>query len=136
MLFRSDVRVVVAEDWAEGMAASLRAGLAAVPPESDAVVVTLVDLPDVDAPVIARLRAHAGRQALARAVYGGRPGHPVLLGRDHLAAIARAAEGDRGAGPYLRAHAATPVECGDLATGRDEDTPAAGSRDLPSPPPS
>ncbi len=54
-----------------------------------AVVVLLVDLPDVGAAVLARVLAarggRRGRQVLARAAYDGMPGHPVLLGRDHWA---------------------------------------------------
>ena len=42
-----DVTAVVATDWAEGMGASLRTGLAALPPDVDAVLVHLVDLPGV-----------------------------------------------------------------------------------------
>ncbi len=45
-----DVAVVVAADWAEGMGASLRAGLDCVADtDADAALVSLVDLPDVTA---------------------------------------------------------------------------------------
>ena len=67
--------------------------------------------------------AKPGADALARAGFEGRPGHPVLLGRDHWAAVAAEAHGDRGAGPYLRAHAALEVDCADLWAGADLDTP-------------
>jgi CTP:molybdopterin cytidylyltransferase MocA len=120
------VAVVVAEDWAAGMGASLRAGLADPSLDgADAVVVALVDLPDVGAEVVRRLLGSApvGGTALARSSYGGRPGHPVLLGREHWAGVAETAEGDRGAREYLRTHDPVLVECGDLATGRDVDTP-------------
>ncbi|NUS50866.1 MAG: NTP transferase domain-containing protein, partial [Nocardioidaceae bacterium] len=72
------VSTVVADDWDEGMGASLRAGLRAVDGSADdGVLVTLVDLPDVDASVVARVAgAAAGPGALARATYEGRPGHP------------------------------------------------------------
>jgi CTP:molybdopterin cytidylyltransferase MocA len=120
-------RLVVAEDWAEGMGASLRAGLAGAYPDSDAVVLTLVDLPDVTADVVRRVVAAAtGPGDLARATYGGVPGHPVLLGRDHWDGVGASATGDKGARDYLRTHEVTLVECGDLATGADVDTP--GSR--------
>ncbi|AVM00406.1 molybdopterin-guanine dinucleotide biosynthesis protein MobA [Gordonia iterans] len=112
-------RVIVAADWAAGMSASLRAGLSAA--TGDAVLVHLVDLPDVGPAVIRRLLTRAAPDALARAVYGGRPGHPVLIGRDHLEPAAAAAAGDRGARDYLASAAVTPIECGDLATGRDVD---------------
>jgi CTP:molybdopterin cytidylyltransferase MocA len=118
-----EASVVVAEDWAEGMGASLRAGLAALEPGFDAVVVTLVDLPDVGAPVIARLLAlEPDTTTLARASYDGRPGHPVLVGGDHVAGVIAAAHGDRGARDYLAAHDHVLVECGDLATGYDVDS--------------
>jgi nicotine blue oxidoreductase len=119
------VRAVEAPDWAEGMGASLRAGLAALEDtEADAAVVHLVDLPGVTAAAVARLAAVAGHDALARAAYGGRPGHPVLLGRAHWAEVRAAAVGDAGARGYLAGRADVMlVECGDLADPDDVDTP-------------
>lgn len=123
---------VLAPDWERGMGASLRAGLTALSqpdaggPEAGgpgAAVVHLVDLPDVGAEVVRRLVALAAPDAVARAAYRGQPGHPVLLGRDHWAAVAASATGDRGARDWL---AGRPdlvlVECGDLAGGADIDT--------------
>lgn len=126
--------IIVAEQWAEGQSASLRAGLAVLDADADAdaVVVTLVDLPDVTAEVVRRvLAAGAEPSALSRAVYDGRPGHPVLLGRDHWPAVAAVATGDDGAKPYLRAHDVLGVECVDLATGRDQDTPPSAPPEEP-----
>jgi nicotine blue oxidoreductase len=113
-----------ADDWAEGMGASLRAGLSALASTGHAVaLVSLVDLPDVDAGVVARLVASAtGPGDLARAAYDGVPGHPVLIGRDHWEGVIRTATGDRGARDYLAAHEVGLVECGDLATGADVDS--------------
>ena len=81
-----DVTAVEAAEWAEGMGASLRAGLAALP-EVDAVLVHLVDLPGVTAAAVARLAADAGPATLRRAAYRGRPAHPVVLGREHWAGM-------------------------------------------------
>jgi CTP:molybdopterin cytidylyltransferase MocA len=121
-----DVHVVVAHDWAEGMGASLRTGLADADADADAVLVTLVDLPDVTADVVRRVVAAAtGPGVLARATYDGRPGHPVLIGRDHWAGAGAEATGDKGARDYLAAHDVAEVECGDLATGQDVDAPGA-----------
>lgn len=115
-------RVVVAEDWSAGMSASLRAGLAAVGPAADAALVSLVDLPDLVPAVVERVRAAAvGAGSLARASYDGEPGHPVLLGRDHWAAVLDVAHGDRGARDFLTSADVTLVECGDLAGGQDVD---------------
>jgi len=117
------VAAVVADDWDEGMGASLRAGLAALP-DADAALVSLVDLPDVDARVVRRVVATAGDPAdLARAAYDGVAGHPVLLGRDHWAGVVATASGDAGARDYLRGRDVRLVECGDLATGQDVDAP-------------
>jgi CTP:molybdopterin cytidylyltransferase MocA len=129
-LVPDDVRAVLAEDWADGMGASLRAGLRALAelPEVDAALVHLVDLPGVGAPAIARLaeKAAEGPSVLARAAYHGAPGHPVLLGRAHWAGVRAAARGDAGARDYLAGHPALRlVESGELADPRDVDTPEA-----------
>ena len=121
-LLAPDVEIVVAEDWADGMGASLRAGLRALD-DGDAVLVHLVDLPDVSAAVVARVLAMTAADAatLARASYEGRPGHPVLLGRDHWAPVIESARGDRGARDYLAIHDPLLVPCDDLASGADVD---------------
>lgn len=116
------IEVVVAADWSDGMAASLRVGLAAVTRDAP-VLVSLVDLPDVGAEVMARvLAAPAGPTDLARAVYDGRPGHPVLIGASHLDPLMVSLHGDVGARAYLERHDVTLVECGDLASGVDVDS--------------
>ncbi len=118
------VEVVVAEDWAEGMGASLRCGLDRLGalPGPTAVLVGLVDLPDVGSDVVRRVLAGgASRSALRRAAYGGVPGHPVLIGRDHWAGVCESAAGDQGARGYLAGRDVELVECGDLASGRDVD---------------
>lgn len=106
---------VVCADWEQGLSASLRCGLEALP-EAGRIAVTLGDIPTVTPEVMRRLLdAPDG----SRATYRGRPGHPVVLGP---AQLARAAElsGDRGARALLEGE--LEVECGDLACGRDVDT--------------
>jgi CTP:molybdopterin cytidylyltransferase MocA len=120
-----EVTLVEAADWSRGMATSLRRGLEAVQHDQpQAVLVHLVDLPDVGADVVRRLLREAPPHpaVLARAVYAGRPGHPVLIGRDHLQAIMVGVHGDTGAKDYLARHNAEDVECGDLAGGQDHDS--------------
>jgi molybdenum cofactor cytidylyltransferase len=96
--------VVEAPDWAEGMAASLRAGLAAVAAKADAVVVMLADMPEIGAPAIDRLIAafdpEEGREICRALAADGRPGHPVLFGRRFFETLAGLA-GDRGAREVL-----------------------------------
>jgi CTP:molybdopterin cytidylyltransferase MocA len=111
-----DAEPVVAEDWAEGQAASLRRGVEELG-DAEKVIVTLGDEPLITPSAIAWL---ASQPAPARAVYDGRPGHPVVLGPEQLAAI-RGLSGDRGARDLLGS--ARMVECGHLSSGRDVDTP-------------
>ncbi|KRE39562.1 molybdopterin-guanine dinucleotide biosynthesis protein MobA [Janibacter sp. Soil728] len=118
-------------DWADGLGASLAHGLRVLESSAaDAALIHLVDLPDVTAEVAARLlQGEMGVASLRRAVYSGVVGHPVLVGRDHWAPLVAELSGDRGAGGYLRRHGADEIECGDLATGLDVDTPGEDARD-------
>ena len=114
-------RPVVADDWASGTSASLRAGLAAVQ-DAELAVLMLVDTPDVGADVVARVLHAAATSGLARATYEGRPGHPVVIARRHWPALEAALHGDEGARRFLAGRDdVVAVECGDLATGVDVD---------------
>ncbi len=121
------VTIVVEPGWAEGMGASLRAGLAALlrcDPPPEAVLIHLVDLPGVSPDAVARLGALSTPDVLARAAYAGTPAHPVLIGRSHWTAVAGSASGDAGARGYLAGNPAVElVECGDVADPGDIDTP-------------
>ncbi|MFW0795997.1 NTP transferase domain-containing protein [Gordonia sp. CPCC 205515] len=113
-------------DWSVGLSATVRRALDAASERGwAAMVLHVVDTPDVGPEVVARLLATTGadRAALARAVYDGGPGHPVYLGADHFDAVGATLSGDTGAGRYLAAHTdvVVGVECGDLATGVDHD---------------
>lgn len=117
------VDVVIAAKWAEGMSESLVAGLAALrETPADAALVMLVDLPDVTGEVVGRLVKDADATSLRRASYGGTPGHPALIGRDHWGGVMETTVGDFGARPYLEAHPHDLIECADLATGVDVDS--------------
>jgi CTP:molybdopterin cytidylyltransferase MocA len=105
---------VICPDWASGQSASLRRGVAALS-DASKVIVTLGDEPLISPSAIRRF---VEQPPGARAVYGGRPGHPVVLGPAEMAAVARLT-GDRGAREILGGPA---VECSDLCSGRDVDT--------------
>ncbi|MGJ1427858.1 nucleotidyltransferase family protein [Clavibacter sepedonicus] len=122
----ADAGVVRADDWADGMSASLRAALraaAALDPPPVALAVVPVDVPDLDAATVRRVldAATVEPPTLRQAVFRGRPGHPALLGRDHWAPLAASVRGDEGARRYLAAHDAQLVEAADLSTGADVD---------------
>lgn len=111
-----DAEPVICEQWREGISASLRCGVDALP-DAERVIVTLGDQPLVTPEVIVKfLRAKPG----TRATYDGRPGHPVVLGPEQLHA-AGALQGDRGARELLGE--APTIECAALCSGRDIDTP-------------
>ncbi len=121
------VRLVHAPDHAEGLSASLRAGLAALPGDVDAALVCLGDMPLVTARMLDRLLAaydpDEGR-TIVLPTFRGRPGNPMLWDRRWFADIA-ALRGDSGARQLLAARAehAVEVEIGEDAVLRDFDTP-------------
>src|SRR6201999_1406725 len=78
------VRFVHAQDYAEGLSASLKAGIAAVPPDCAAAIVCLGDMPLVTGRMIDRLMsmydADEGR-LIALPTYRGKQGNPMLWDR-------------------------------------------------------
>jgi molybdenum cofactor cytidylyltransferase len=117
-----DAEAVVCEDWAEGQAASLRRGLEELE-EAEAVIVMLGDQPGITPQVVAMIMDCVDSPALAaRAVYDGRPGHPVMIKRELFGRI-RELRGDVGARSVLEGVGARMVEAGHLCDPRDIDTP-------------
>ena len=118
-------REVHCPTWERGMGASLRAGLETLPPGTRTVAIHLVDLPDVGVAVVRRV-IEAGQEGLARAVFDGRPGHPVVLAHGHVPGLLAALDDAAGAANFLRSRSdLVEVECADLATGQDRDVPTS-----------
>jgi len=122
-----DVTAITTRHWHEGLSASVRAGLAqADRMDADYAVLHVIDTPDVDAAVVSRVlgRALSSESGLARAYFGQRPGHPVVIARRHWPEVLALISGDRGAGAYLSTrHDVEIVDCADLAGGQDIDEP-------------
>jgi molybdenum cofactor cytidylyltransferase len=99
----ADVAIIHASDWAEGMAASLRAGVAALSPRAEGVCVFLGDMPLVPVGLSGALvvAAEAAGYA-ARPRCGGKPGHPVAFTRAAFPDLL-ALQGDQGATALLKA---------------------------------
>jgi CTP:molybdopterin cytidylyltransferase MocA len=80
----TSARAVSCPEWERGPGASLRCGLNALRPETEAAVVVLADGPELAPEAIDRVidtwRAGDGR--VVAATYGGIRLHPVLLDRD------------------------------------------------------
>jgi CTP:molybdopterin cytidylyltransferase MocA len=121
----ASARPVVACDWAEGMSASLRAGIAALETgAADHAVLMTVDTPDIGADAVNRVltAARTSSSGIARAGYGRRPGHPVVIGRPHWPDLVATLHGDEGARSFLASRSDVLwVDCADLATGVDID---------------
>jgi molybdenum cofactor cytidylyltransferase len=102
-------------DWQEGIASSIRAGVAAAGaavPACDGALLLLVDQPRVDADLLRRLLARFEEGGGARVVasaYGGGRGVPAVFPRASFPALA-ALRGDRGAKPLLEAQRAEVLE--------------------------
>lgn len=127
-LARLEVQIVHNPDFSQGLATSLKAGLAHVPAEAAGALVVLADMPGVTAAVLDRLiqafRARNG-PAIALPTVEGKRGNPVLWSRDFFPELATVS-GDTGARHLLGAHeeAIERVEIG-AAAGLDVDTPEA-----------
>ncbi|PZP43386.1 MAG: 4-diphosphocytidyl-2C-methyl-D-erythritol kinase [Azospirillum brasilense] len=126
------VRFVHAPDHAEGLSASLRAGLGAVPAVCEGALVCLGDMPLVGPGTLDRILdgfdPAAGR-SVVQPVHEGQPGNPVLWGREFFTEIG-ALTGDRGARGLLALHAAhlAAVPVTEDSVLRDFDTPEALER--------
>ena len=96
-----DLEVIVVTDFAEGMGASLRTAVAALPGEAAGVFIFLGDMPRIP-PGLAQTLAEglAAGFDLAAPRFEGRRGHPVLFGRTCFPALL-ALEGDTGARDLL-----------------------------------
>jgi molybdenum cofactor cytidylyltransferase len=120
------VRLVHAADYADGLAASLKAGIAAVPPEAAAALVCLGDMPLVTGRMIDRLLeaydADEGR-LIVLPTFRGKQGNPMLWDRRFFAEILQLT-GDSGARAMLSRHMehVAEVEMGEDAVLRDFDT--------------
>jgi CTP:molybdopterin cytidylyltransferase MocA len=124
-----DVRIVRIGDAASGMAASLRAGVAALDAACDGALVVVTDQPALDARHLQALCAawHAAPACAIASAYAGVTGVPALLPRSWFGAVALLA-GDVGARELLRSRPdVIAFAAPDLA--RDIDTP----RDLNAP---
>jgi len=110
------------ERWAEGQSASLAAGLRELA-GCDRVVVALGDQPGMTAESVRRvLGALDDGVRAARAIYGGRRGHPVAVDSSLFDEL-RAVTGDTGGRAVLVRAGAMDVACDDVGGGGDVDTP-------------
>jgi molybdenum cofactor cytidylyltransferase len=123
------VRFVHNPDYAEGLSTSVKAGIAAVPPEADAALISLGDMPQVDTRLVDRLVAAfdpAKGALIVLPTFEGKRGNPVLWSRRFFHDLSEL-QGDVGArhliGAYPDAVAEVPADS--RAVFFDIDTPDA-----------
>jgi molybdenum cofactor cytidylyltransferase len=124
------VAIVEAERFADGLSATLAAGIAAVPDDAEGVLVVLGDMPLVRTGttdlLLAAFRASGAAAPIVVPTHDGRRGNPVLWHRAHLPALA-ALDGDGGGRSLLAARAddVVTVATDDGGVLADIDTPGA-----------
>ena len=110
--------------WAEGLATSIRTGIAALPRSCAGAMVVLADQAAIGAAQYVQLAA-LWRQApdsIAAAYYSGSAGAPAIFPRRLFGALL-ALEGDVGARGLLRAHASDLITLAMPSAALDLDTP-------------
>jgi molybdenum cofactor cytidylyltransferase len=124
-----DVAFVANPDFAQGLSTSLKAGLRALPGETDGALILLGDMPRIAAADLDRLIAafaDEGGEAIIAPLHDGKRGNPVVWPRAYFAEMLEL-EGDTGAGRLLAAHAdrVRGIDLGTDAILADVDTPEA-----------
>lgn len=98
------VTPVAVPEAEEGMGASIRTGIAALPPGSRAVMILPADMPELTAEDLRQVAAQMEGSPLPilRGASGDRPGHPVIFPADLFPRL-ETIGGDRGASPVIAA---------------------------------
>lgn len=124
LLKHSPGTVIVNRQWREGMASSIRAGIARLPPSCAGVMLVLADQACVATEDLRRLAGAWRRQPLciAAASYGATTGAPAIFPR-HVFAELAGLRGDCGARALLKRHADRLVRVPMASAAFDLDTP-------------
>jgi molybdenum cofactor cytidylyltransferase len=126
LLRHSPGSVVVNRHWREGLASSIRAGVARLPASCAGVMLVLADQAAVTRDDLRRLAGTWRRrpQCIAAALYGGTSGAPAIFPRSTFAELATL-RGDSGAQSILRRSAdrviRVPMPAAELDLDRPED---------------
>lgn len=124
------VTIAPVEEAAEGMGASIRTGISALPPDSPAVMILLADLPDLtthDLRTVLRAVDPSSDTTIWRgATEDGAPGHPIVFAACHFPDLARLT-GDEGGRSVVKAAASAVrlIPLPDRHALADLDTPEA-----------
>ena len=101
------IKIVINPDYKQGMASSLRQGLLAMDPRSEAFLVLLADQPGIGPEImnnmIREFQQADPKRGIVRPVYRGLRGHPVLIGAQYRQEALQL-QGDVGARQILMNH--------------------------------
>jgi len=124
LLKHSPASVVINRDWREGLASSIRTGLARLPPSCAGVMLVLADQACVTAEDLRRLAGawRRQRECLAAAQYGSTVGVPAIFPR-HLFGELSELKGDSGARLLIKRHTDRLVKVRMPSAAFDLDTP-------------
>lgn len=124
LLRHSPASVIVNRDWQEGMASSIRAGMARVSAGCQGVLLLLADQPNVTIEDLRRLAGAWRRQSdfIVAAQYGSTTGVPAIFPRTSFADLG-SLRGDRGARSVLQKNPDRVVRIPMPAAALDIDTP-------------
>ena len=103
----SGVVYAINHDYRRGMLSSVQTGIAEISPQSDAMMIALVDQPTVGPEIIDRLIAayEGGGKKIVLPEHGGRHGHPIVISRDYWDDILRLdAAAAEGLGAFIATH--------------------------------
>ncbi|HTZ31577.1 MAG TPA: nucleotidyltransferase family protein [Methylomirabilota bacterium] len=110
--------IVVNNEWEKGQLSSIRAGLRSLPPETDGMLLCLIDHPLISAKLVDELidQFYETRAPIVLPVFEGKRGHPVIFSSALYGELASASD-DLGARSVVWAHAKEISECQTLEEG-------------------
>lgn len=101
------VKTLVAPNANKGLGGSLADAFGQLcqeaPREISAALVFMADMPFIAMSTLAQIGREANAQSIARPVFNGQPGHPVLIGRNFWQAMANLSDDDGGRS-VIKAH--------------------------------
>ncbi|HUA89753.1 MAG TPA: nucleotidyltransferase family protein [Steroidobacteraceae bacterium] len=124
LLKHSPGSIVINQDWREGLASSIRAGIARLPLTCAGALLMLADQPAVSADDLRRLAGTWRKQPqyVAAALYSGTTGVPAIFPRSMFPELAQL-RGDQGARAILRRNSDRLVRVPMPSAALDVDTP-------------
>lgn len=119
------IEVIRNPDWREGVASSIRAGIAALPGRADAALIMLCDQPMITEAILFTLvqRWRQNPQSIVAGSYNNTHGVPAVFPRTFFPELL-ALQGDRGAKQVMNAHPQYLETLPLPEAGADIDTPA------------